>query len=565
MVLIKEFAAADEELELLWLAGLRRDAGLGWRVRAVTLGVRSREVRGRALPIGLLPLLAPGRRFVDGELAETVARGTIDQLTIADVAAGQEVTSACIPPSLYSFEGHRGGVQRLLRYQVGDLTCLIPTIELVRFLFLHNKTLANFLMHAGGIMELCCPEPLGFHPTLHLRFTDQMPVRCLTKAFVREFAWLAVDPEGRRSWDSVYERTVGQKHVSFQPPRLLDSVWTARLVRWQRMVLILELLHVTGKRLPCRQLRCSHPSFRKAARGSMGEDRPAAERSSGGDGTKEGGDDHGEGCDYVVDTEAGGSRRDIRQSALHAPGKAGTFDRDVPVRKVESSEPKPRRAATRRFKVAAGNGMPKKKRKRKVASVSEPGLKAELPPVEFQMLQPVGSDYLGGLEPLIKVIGIMAEKLPDVSIATSLCPLKAGRAFSMAGQNRRVYLVAVFTPAIGHPVLLLDVDHSGDHALSALMVKFRQPQTLAQIEGLARTLTDGLVDNGGHWDFAHLDFFAELCAYTKMPKVLRRRERADQKNYLTQWATRLRERMGLIDAGLLTGTPFRPTAEIVRP
>jgi hypothetical protein len=170
------------------------------------------------LPIGLLPLLSPGQAFIAGDLATKPANGTISTVRVPDLAAGTEIDAKEIPLSLYSFERHQGWGQKLLRYSVGGRDYLIPTIELVRYLFLHNKTLANALMVPSGLMALATPVQPGFQATVMLEFTQQMPRRCLTVPFIREFAWLAVHPDG-----SSTPRAAGESDRPMLPARQVGA------------------------------------------------------------------------------------------------------------------------------------------------------------------------------------------------------------------------------------------------------------------------------------------------------------------------------------------------------
>jgi len=121
-----------EDLELRWLGGLRNDARLGWRVRVFSLRQRSKTLREDWVPIGFLPLLTPGRVVSRGELMSMAVTGIPLEFDIPDLSQGVEQDAAHVPPFLYSFHHHWGWKQRVLRYQVGDAVCLIPTIELVR-------------------------------------------------------------------------------------------------------------------------------------------------------------------------------------------------------------------------------------------------------------------------------------------------------------------------------------------------------------------------------------------------------------------------------------------------
>lgn len=272
-------------------------------------------------------------------------QGEVCQFRIDNVGKGEEVTTDSIPPELYSFYGRKRGGQRLLRYRVNNTEYLAPTIEMVRYLFLHNKTMANTLMHPGGILELFRPEQIGFHERLHLHFTAKMPLAILSREFVAEFAWTAIDPDARRSWDSVSTLSKGQEYVRFCPPPLVNSNWTVRLVSWRNMALVLEIDHATGKRHPCNLLHYSHPSLTQSKTirskslsqsGDASANPPKSLNIS----------------DYTVDDAATGSRIDVHQSAVNIPVKASSFDRVIEIKKIRARVPRATDGA---------NGEPKKK------------------------------------------------------------------------------------------------------------------------------------------------------------------------------------------------------------
>lgn len=135
-------------------------------MRPVTRGIESKQIKPWLLPIGLLPLLAPGRCFCGGVPTRTIIRGEITNFTIENVGDGEEVTSDLVPPEIFPAAGRRTGVQRLIRYRAEDLEILVPTFELVRYLFVHNKTMANALTRPGGVMELFRAERPGLYERL---------------------------------------------------------------------------------------------------------------------------------------------------------------------------------------------------------------------------------------------------------------------------------------------------------------------------------------------------------------------------------------------------------------
>lgn len=550
MPLIKAFADEGEDLELIWLAGFAEHPEKGWQVRAITRGIESDRVIVHPLPIGLLSVLPLGQCYSGGDPTSLRPHGEIAEFFIPNVANGEEAASACIPPDLFPIKGHERKIQRLLRYQVGGIEVLVPTIELIRCLFVHNKTMANALMRTSGIMDLCRPELPGTYADLHLQFTDRMPVSILKPAFVAEFAWTAVHPDGRRSWDSVAALSKGKRHVSFHPPPLHNSRWIVRWVRKKSTALVLEILHLTGKRHACDVLRYSHPSMRKAVsfrpKGPMqdhdlgsGEPPPIREVR-----------------DYIVDDRATGSRIDTHQSALPVLTKASSFDRVIEITKVaEAAAQEPAwNPSDDSEGPRSGQGRPTpevvvRRRVRISASVGEEEPGATLPPIEFHLLEPAAPDYLGELEPLIGALHLMADMLPAVRIAVSLCVLKRGRAISLAGQHRRPCLIAVLWPSSCPPLVLIDVDHAGGFSLSSLALRYRKHLALQEMEEHIKTLIDGMVDNHGRWNTNLANAFAEDCACLRLPKVLRQKERMDEQAYWQLWAIRLANRLGLEGMG----------------
>ncbi len=544
MTTIRSFAELDEDVELLWLAGFAVDANGSWLVRTITKGLTTGKLRQHLLPIGLLPLLAPGRCFIDGRPAHAAQRGGLEIIGMADVGAGEVVTSDAVPPEIIGADGRKRGVQRLLRYRCNGLNVLVPCIEMVRYLFIHNKTMANALMRPGGLMELCRPEQPGFHPHLHLHFTGRMPRSVLKPTFVTEFAWTAVHPEGRRSWDSVAELSTGKPYVLLRPPRIGSSIWTVRAIRSERMLLVLELLHATGRKHPCDTLSYSHPSVRKTIasfdpRTAAEPYSPAAPRPPR------------EVIDYVVDDGDGSTRTDVHQSVLPAPAKGSSFDRIIKIVQCAAPDTEAEMVPTGLESDTATSRPPlhsdriERRQVRVRAGVGDEGIGGQVAPIEFELLEPADPGYCGSLEPLISVLQKMAALAPHVSIAMALCVLKAGRAISYAGRHRRPCLVAVIRARHRPPMVLLDVDHTDDASLSSLVLTFHNPVPLLVMEQPIKALLDGMVANSGRWDLSTLESFADTCGHMRLPKVLRHQKRMDQAGYHKAWALRLIDRLKL--------------------
>ncbi|MBP2316733.1 hypothetical protein [Azospirillum soli] len=544
MTLVRQFLKHAYALEVFWLVGFREDAQRGWQVLTVTRDMETERLKPWPLPIGMLPLLAPGRVFIEGCQSRTPNRGCSLVLRVDDVGAAEEVTTKAIPPEVFSFGEHPTGIQHLLRYCQGDRVILVPTVEMVRYLFLHNKTMANALMRSTGIMELFSPEAPGFYPDLHLRFTRGMPRNCLSDPFASEFAWTAVDLEGRHSWDSVRVRTAGQPYVSFTPPHLFDSVWAVRAIEWKATVLVLEINSMSGKRFPCDRLRYSHPSIREAKPFRPAGFKSLRQNENDFSTPAEPADAH----ELGIDVTAAGSRTNTHQTALHAPAKMGTFDRTIPIERVilkaRSATPL-KQDAPEREKSRPPRDRQYPRRLQTSVSVAEEDSSTSLPPIEFRLLEPAGPDDLGELEPMMAVVRLMAKELPAVHVASSLCLLKPGRAFSTVGRCRRPCLIAIFTPKNGIPLVLVSVDHSGEHALSSLALIYRRPCGFFEMEKHLATLLDGLVENGGSWEARAIERFFDIFFAQRYRKVLCCREKLNNGDYLAAWAAKLGARLGL--------------------
>jgi hypothetical protein len=539
MVLIKNFLEDEEDREILWLAGFERQDPDGWFVRVATQFVGSRKVKLWCPPIGLLPLLTPGTRISGGYLLRTSKRGVLWTVTIPNLADGEEISSAVISEDLYSFEGHRPGVQHLFRYRAGGEEVLIPSIELIRCLFLHSKTLANTLMQPGALMTLFRPEPVGIHSELHLQFTRQMPKENLSAEFAQEFAWLAVHPDGRRAWDSVYERSCDKPYVSFHPPPLANCTLRFRGVHAKGRWLVLEIDTLTRKSPPCDHLFYSHPSIRRRVpvslkpAGGPAEDAERLERAKRAQ------------CREVV-LESTGSAVDTHQRALNVPAKTSSFDRLIEVQKVYcvvETDAGDESGAFETGKRRATEAPEGAARVRILSSVTPESSGASVSPIEFKVLEVASWEDVGELEPLKKVILLIADRNPDIRISMSPCYLREGRKISEVGRRRRTYLVVVFERVGEPPVVLLDVDHSGDRALSSMVLRYRKRLPGLDIETDIKLLMDDLVENSGKWPNPLGRELRERAHCERMAKLCRRQSAAQRMDYLDAWADKLFDRL----------------------
>lgn len=537
MIRFKPWEEEPEDLELRWLGGFRNDMTVGWQVRVISRRLRSKTLREDWVPIGLLPVLTPGRVVSGGEVLSTVATGVPLKFDIPDLSKGLERDAANVPPELYSFDHNWGWGQRVLRYHVGDEVYLIPTIELVRHLFLLNKRLAWAIMDPVGLGNLAVPVMPGIYADLHIDFTENMPLKCLGKLEAQEFAWLAVHPDGRRCWDSVRRCSLNRPYVSLELPPISAHI-EFRGVKLGKQYLVLEIEKLYGRSLPCDRLTYSHPADRHIVHDGTADDagrshkRAAkADASSTGEGTPE--------IDPLL-----GSRRNQHQKALPLVERFSTFDRDIPVDRVKV----PKVVAARDKPAQSVKNGSAKRRKASTASARYPAslnLEASqkgLPPIDFKHLERA-DDYVGETAWLAAVVRRIAVLRPHIEISMSHFFLKAGREFTKTSRGRRACLVALFQFHDRPPAVLIDVDHTGLRGLAAMMLRYAAECSFAEIEGHIKTLLDALVDNSGKWDRKAEANLPSFVTCRRQKKVLRRQGERTPDEMLSVWTERLITRL----------------------
>lgn len=526
---------ADEPLELFWIDGLWLDHKQNWNLHCVFRGKLTGELFISKLPIGMLPILRLGIWFDQGLLKREDTLGVDAEIIISNMADYDSITSAEIPNELYPLPNAKAGTQRLFRYRVGNLQVLIPVIELLRFMFIHNRALAIALMRPGGIEQLYTPQTPGFREAAQIRFTKEMPRSVISSAFAQEFAWLVLDPQARRAWDSVQQLSEGQASVLFQPPAIRDSAWSFRGIRYGDQWFVLELKSFTGRRLPFNELEYSHPSFRKIIRAPAEKgDRKKSKKQENGE-KKESSDK-----EVNVDSEGAGSTSyrvaKITEKLVRQPAFQNKVIVIKKAKEVEQSTGKP--------DSAAGKGQKPKSTKTVQVTTSERAGGAKIPSLEFKMMSPASAANMGDLDALDETVRHMRDILPNVSFGMSLVQLKQGRAVSVSGKNERAAMVVIITPPGKAPIVLLDVERTGIIALSLMAMRVEPGVSSNHLEDAVKQMLDGWVDCGGHWSSNIEEQLSKLCQFERIPKILIPREKSAQ--LAKWWAEKLIERLGLL-------------------
>lgn len=500
-----------------------------------------------SLPIGMLPVLTLGRYFDHGQILDTTMRGTIESIQIDDMAQYSEITSADLPSSLYSFGNQSTGRQKLFHYEANGLEVFVPTMELIRYLYLHNKTLASALMRPNGLMTLFNPQFPGFQKELRIDFTAEMPRSSLTNDFAQEFAWIAMDHSARKSWDSVRQMSLGQTYLTFVPPGLKNSVWQYRGIRHENQVLILEIMRLSGKSQPCDRLVFGHPSMKQISKVDNEKTLPINTDNEVdtqlADSTAR--------YEYAFELEddGGGTTQQQQQKVLSVALKVSNFERRIPIERLltpellQSSEQRDSRNSNGR--VHKGKTISKILKKTLKVSAGDVALGAALNPIEFGLLIPGSPEDVGDLEVMEDVVKQLSLIVPSRQFSMAVCKLKSGKVFSTTNRHARLALIVTIYSNDAPPIYILDVDHTGDIALSLLAVSFKAKQTFEKLEPHVKAILDGLVDNNGHWDINVEKRLASISSFERFPKLISPRTVGDH-GRTAVLANRLAHRLGLI-------------------
>ncbi len=553
-MIIRPLIRYKGDLELRWLTGYYRHPQKGLRITVQFLNHDNGATIVKELPFSMLPFLTPGLVVSRGEVQ--VARRTGKQLSLMlpDLSMPEEIEAAQLSSlSHFDLSRNRYGDQSILRYQASGTTILIPAIELIRFLFLHSRILAESLLLPSGLMNLAVTPIPGDYRDIKIEFTERVPRKLLTTEFVQEFAWLSVNPDGRRAWDSISRRSGEGYFLTLDPPPLRNCQLEFRGLERNRHLLVLEILSVTGRHLPAETIQWTHPLIyeksRKKSTNASSRSQGSSDRASRPRRQRE----------HIVDGLAE-SLKDNSQDVLRLGGKPGCFSNKAEVAKLFRPRKNPT-LGTAHGDNGGSQGSPSGTGvsanlnhpavvNRLPVSVDNLALLNGLPPVEFSMLEPAAWEHIGSLDFLNAVLQRIESAHEGLTVTRKLCYLKRGTAFSICGDRRRSYLLVLFTFPQCPPRVLIDVDHSNRSGLSGLFLRYDAPVPLADVAAHLKLLLEALVDNYGHWDPIAEAWLSKFVTITRLPKLLRMNERVEDDEYVGRWVQRLSKELHLYQKNL---------------
>lgn len=542
---IASMAKYTGDLTLRWLNGVTKTSD-----GALQVGVLLRQDNGETfvqrLPFRMLPFLTPGLVVSQGEVLTTRRGGKSGWAVIPDLSRPDVLpVLKAFTRSHYNLGGHLGGEHRILRYQSGDWKILIPTMELIRFLFLHGKVMADAILQPMGLTNLAITPAPGLYSEILIEFQSSMPRALMRPEFVQEFAWAAVHPDGRKAWDSVRRLSQGQRSMTLEPPPLRNCRIEFRGIAQNKTWLVLEITALSGRNLPAAEIAVTHPSERERSSDPFGSSRgkePASESQEPARPVHV--------RDHIIQDEAK-SQEDVNQAIILLGGKRGVFTATARVAKILSphcrrqapANADDQKAIPRKTRSDAGHPvdptLPPKVVTRPV-SIGESANVDGLPPIEVSMLEPADWSAVGDLGLLVKVLQKLEKSKPDLTLTVSLVFLKPGLPVSYVPHGRRACLVAAFISSDRPPCVLLDVDHNNlAGGLSGLILRYTQSCPLADMERHVKQLLDHMVDRYGRWDNEAESTLPNWVTVERLPKLLRKTKRENDDKYVKRWQKKL--------------------------
>lgn len=526
---------SHDPVEVFWLRGFVRNERNEWKVRVVYRAKGTSKLIPAEEPIGMLPLLCPGIWFEHGEMRTDELLGHDFETIVPDMGQPEILTSADLPHELIPLpEGTNRG-QRLFQYRTAKGDVLVPVIELVRAMFIHNRALALALMRPAGLEQLFAAKNPGWSEAASIHFTREIDPGAISRTFALEFAWIVLDPEARRAWDSIRRLSIDQHYVLFEPPSIRNSLWTFRGTRHGRQWLALELTCIGGRRLPFRKLEYSHPGFVKTmSAASDTQDLPDPKNRHGtrASSTKR---------EISVDDEDGSGNYHATK-IVSLPSHRSVFENDVRVTKIQrlgSGKSRPREAKTAETREARNTPTPGAFH----VTTGERSETATRVPLEFRTLTHAPLSSMGDLAALDETVRHMRAMMPGAALSVTLVQLEQGRAAASTRSGPRVAMLATIQPPGKPPIALIDFERTGISALSVMAMHFKPNATEEQIENSILKMIDGWIRSGGHWSGEHEVELQQTCRCERLPKALIPRNAYTEKS--KDWAKRLLRKLAL--------------------
>lgn len=269
-----------EVVELYWFGPVKlRDDR--WHV-VVAFKSQNKDVVLVEYPWGTLPKFRIGQIYVDGVLQRTAAQeGIINMATFQSFNMGSFCQGFDMPPALrYFHKKPQLGTQHLYKITTGSTNYYIPCIELIRFLFVKNRSLAYQLLQPNGLNLIFDRFDVN-NEEVFMALNRRLPDNTITNDLITHLTWMITNTNVLSSWNSVFHLLMSDA-AQLSPnnpnptsqfkkglPLRLDLPATNpiqimyRGIGKRQDILILEILGLVGINIPADRIIYSHPSLKE--------------------------------------------------------------------------------------------------------------------------------------------------------------------------------------------------------------------------------------------------------------------------------------------------------------
>lgn len=493
----------NEPVELVWFGSPFLDYRGNWRIK-----VAFRDSRGtlkiESYPWGTLPYLRLGQVYVNGESDPVKPlSGSGYVIKVDQLSQGVKGIGFDLPIRLISFDKRPDlGLQKIIKFQSDGNVFCVPIMELIRALFINSRHLAYYLMQPHGL-DLLVDRCEYRGNTLWFDMSQRVPAKLAQENNARHLSWIYCDPAIRSMWDSVYQLmfasavkdspldpTARMKNgipLDIELSRMDQIEIYVRGSSFMDHILVHEIIGFSGFHHPAKEINLWHPS--KKRRESVYADKKV--RVS----TKPDRDE------YILNDRSVQAKEDTHQDVIEAPPTYLRFSNSPKVTTRQEGIQKTNTGDDLIFRPGKGGknaGTPEE------VSTQDSVVGGDTPPIEFQTIETVPAHEAIGLERFFKMIEILKQVFL-VDIRLSVVRVPPGKRFSVCPNGtRRTCAIAQLTKG-NSTSYIIELARPDDWSISTLMLTPFEQASLPSIERDIKSLLDGLVEKGGHWDQKVLD------------------------------------------------------------
>lgn len=498
----------NQEAELFWFGSPFMDYNGNWRIK-VAFRTASMSTKVVSYPWGTLPNLRIGQLYTDGKYDPVKPiSGSPYQLSINNLSQGMITNGFKLPKRLIDFgKNPELGLQNIIQFKVDRLTYCIPVIEFIRAMFINSRNLAIQLLQPHGL-ELLVDRNEVNDETLYFDMSKRVPQKLATESNAQHMSWIYSDVSVRAMWDSVYQHIFSQAIKSSpQNPNaalkkgiplnvdLPDLGPIEMYVRGEKSfdyILVKEIIGFSGFRHPYKKIIFWHPSKNRIE--TRNADKHVRLTSKP------------DNDDYILNDESKDAKEDTNQDVLEAPPTFLRFS-NSPV--VTTRKQNTKRSNTGSDTIVTAGRGGKNSGSLEEVSTQDSAVGGDTPPIDFQTLETIPFTEAFGLESFFEMIQVLKETM-SAKINLSVLRIPHGKRFSTCPNGSRRTCAIVQVVDVASTAYIIEVARPDNWSISTLILRPNQELSFKKIEQNIKSLLEGLVEKGGHWDQNVLDRCSEM-------------------------------------------------------